>query len=332
MKMLALPLTILGSMLALCLLAEPAQAQATRTWVSGVGDDANPCSRTAPCKTFAGAISKTLAGGIINCLDPGGFGAVTITKSITIDCEGQFAGVLASGTNGITVSAAAGDIVTLRRLSIEGSPGTGLIGINFVKGGVLHVEYCKIFSFRSGSAIGIKFAPPAGTVAELYVSDTVIDDNGTSATNGGIVIQPTGAAAVANVFLNRVQLKNNSAGIRADGTGSTGALVMVVNDSLISGNANNGITVISPAGGSTIVGLITATTIAGNSGIGLNVSGAAPTGTGSATVRIGTSSVHGNATGVSATGTGPGVLRSYKNNFINTNNTDGTPITPVNQE
>ena len=65
-----------------------AHAQATRTWVSGVGDDANPCSRTAPCKTFAGAISKTAAGGEINVLDPGGFGAVTITKSITISSRG----------------------------------------------------------------------------------------------------------------------------------------------------------------------------------------------------------------------------------------------------
>src|SRR6059058_5561540 len=81
-----------------------AQAQATRTWVSGVGDDLNPCSRTAPCKTFAGAISKTAAGGEINCLDPGGFGTVTITKSITIDCGGTFGSILASGVNGVNVN------------------------------------------------------------------------------------------------------------------------------------------------------------------------------------------------------------------------------------
>src|SRR5512140_2910805 len=98
-----------------------AGAQATRTWVSGVGDDANPCSRTAPCKTFAGSISKTAPGGEINCLDPGGFGAVTITKSITIACDGTgTAGVLVSGTNAIVISAAASDIVTLRGLDIEG--------------------------------------------------------------------------------------------------------------------------------------------------------------------------------------------------------------------
>src|SRR6267143_1835853 len=83
--------------------ASGAHAQATRTWVSGVGDDANPCSRTAPCKTFAGAISKTAVNGEINCLDPGGFGAVTITKSITIDCDEVFASILYSGTNGINI-------------------------------------------------------------------------------------------------------------------------------------------------------------------------------------------------------------------------------------
>src|SRR5688572_33130134 len=79
--------------------------QATRTWVSGVGDDVNPCSRTAPCKTLAGAISKTATGGEISILDPGGFGAVTITKSITIDGGGIIGSILSSGTNGIVVNA-----------------------------------------------------------------------------------------------------------------------------------------------------------------------------------------------------------------------------------
>lgn len=105
--------------------AGSAQAQASRTWVSGVGDDANPCSRTAPCKTFAGAISKTAVGGEINVLDPGGFGAVTITKSITIRSDHIEAGVLVSGTNGITVNAGATGRVVLEGLDIEGL-GTGL--------------------------------------------------------------------------------------------------------------------------------------------------------------------------------------------------------------
>src|ERR1700726_3078098 len=122
--LLALAIGFLAPVLA----SSPAHAQATRTWVSGVGDDANPCSRTAPCKTFAGAISKTAPAGEINCLDPGGFGAVTITKSMTISCEAGTAGVLVSGTNAIIFQGASTDYLFLKGLDIEGE-GTGLSGI-----------------------------------------------------------------------------------------------------------------------------------------------------------------------------------------------------------
>src|SRR5215217_812818 len=108
-----------------------AQAQATRTWVSGVGDDANPCSRTAPCKTFAGAISKTAANGEIDALDPGGFGAVTITKSIRISGANTLGGILTSGTDGIIVAAGVNDTVVLTGLTVNGL-GTGSAkGIKF---------------------------------------------------------------------------------------------------------------------------------------------------------------------------------------------------------
>ena len=96
-----------------------ANAQATRTWVSGVGDDANPCSRTAPCKTYAGAISKTAAGGEISTLDPGGFGALTITKAITVNGDGTLAGILNAGVSGIIVNAGVNDVVYIRNLSIN---------------------------------------------------------------------------------------------------------------------------------------------------------------------------------------------------------------------
>ena len=109
-----------------------AQAQASRTWVSGVGDDANPCSRTAPCKTWAGAISKTAACGEIDALDPGGFGAVTITKSITLDGTGTFASILASLTTGIIVNAAATDVITIRGISINGFC-NGIRGMNILQ-------------------------------------------------------------------------------------------------------------------------------------------------------------------------------------------------------
>src|SRR6202048_5169696 len=138
---------LIGATLSLWLPSAPASAQATRTWVSGVGDDANPCARTAPCKTFAGAISKTAPGGEIDALDPGGFGAVTITKGITIDGGGgQVASVLVSGTNGIVVNAGPTDVVTLRNLRINGI-GSGLSGIRFVSGRALHIQHCSIFGF-----------------------------------------------------------------------------------------------------------------------------------------------------------------------------------------
>src|ERR1700738_5063361 len=149
---------ILLALLLILGLATVANAQATRTWVSGVGDDANPCSRTAPCKTFAGAISKTAAGGEIDALDPGGYGAVTITKAITIDGGGgQVASVLVSGTNGINVQAGANDVVTLRNLRIngvEGTPSGGLNVIRYLSGGGLHVEDCYIFGF-TGDGINV---------------------------------------------------------------------------------------------------------------------------------------------------------------------------------
>ena len=153
--------------------AGAAQAQATRTWVSGVGDDANPCSRTAPCKTFAGAISKTAAGGEINCLDPGGFGGVTITKAITIACEGVTAGVLVSGTNAIVVQAGPSDNVTLRGLDINGF-GTGINGIRFLAGKALIVDNCQIYEFTTN---GIDVALGASG-ASVSVKDTRINNLG----------------------------------------------------------------------------------------------------------------------------------------------------------
>src|SRR5262245_61927828 len=125
-----------------------AQAQASRTWVSGVGDDANPCSRTAPCKTFAGAISKTANCGEISVLDPGGFGAVTITKSVTINGDGTLAGILASLVNGVIVNATANDVVTLRSLSINGFC-NGINGVRFLAGKHLKIENCTIYGFAT---------------------------------------------------------------------------------------------------------------------------------------------------------------------------------------
>jgi hypothetical protein len=150
----------------------PSYAQASRTWVSGLGDDANPCSRTAPCKTFAGAISKTATGGEIDVLDPGGFGAVTITKALTIDGGGQLASVPASGINAIVVQAGAGNVI-LRNLSVNGF-GTGQSGIVFTSGASLIVENCKIFGFASN---GVSVTPASGTSNIAILNTTLANNN-----------------------------------------------------------------------------------------------------------------------------------------------------------
>lgn len=203
--------TVLLSVLVVLTLSAAAQAQATRTWVSGVGDDANPCSRTAPCKTFAGAISKTATGGEINVLDPGGFGGVTITKAITISSEGFEAGVLVSGTNAIIINAPNTANVILRGLDIEGL-GTGLAGIRVLAAGSVHVENCTINNFTQW---GIDFSPTSVTIVtnQLHVRNSIIRNN-LGSLSGGIRISP-GANVTAVAMVENTQLRNNHVGMRA---------------------------------------------------------------------------------------------------------------------
>jgi hypothetical protein len=203
-------LLFLSFAIAFCMFAmtSQAQAQATRTWVSGVGDDANPCSRTAPCKTFPGAYSRTAAGGEIDALDPGGFGTITIGKAITIDGGGgQVASILASGVPGVTVNAGANDRVTLRNLRINGigqsvTPGT--TGIVFNSGLLLNVENCFIFGFTSN---GINFQP--GVRAFLRVSETTIDSTGLNGSTGGIIAATTAASGANRVTITHSHVTGN---------------------------------------------------------------------------------------------------------------------------
>ena len=179
------------------LVGSPAYAQATRTWVSGVGDDANPCSRTAPCKTFAGAISKTAAAGEINVLDPGGFGAVTITKSIRIISDHIEAGVLASGTNGVVVNVAPTDHVLLDGLDIEGL-GTGLNGVQINGGGNVEIRRTSINNF-TGNGVNLTGTPGA----RVLVQDSVISNNA-----GGVNVQGAGGAS-NNAVIDHTTIDNN---------------------------------------------------------------------------------------------------------------------------
>jgi len=235
MKIFGLLLAMIPAMIIATLFSVPANAQATRTWVSGVGDDANPCSRTAPCKTFAGAISKTAAGGEINVLDPGGFGPVTITKSISILSQFE-AGVLVSGsgTNGIVVNAAASDKVLLEGLDIEGLVGTGLNGVNMIGGGKLVVRKCSIRNF-TGNGVNV-----VGTAnARAFVEDSLIIGNG-----GGVNLHGAGGVA-NNGFLERSLVDfNTNFAVRVDG-----ASTLILSGSTLSGSSSS---IIESKGGTVI--------------------------------------------------------------------------------
>jgi hypothetical protein len=195
--------------------ANPASAQATRTWVSGVGDDANPCSRTAPCKTFAGAISKTAVSGEINCLDSGGFGTVTIAKSLTIKCEGVIGGVLAAAVSGIIINSATAKVV-LEGLDINGA-GTGIVGIRVIAASKVDV----IRSTISGMGTGITVE---GNGTHVFVNNSFIMNNST----GGVDV--FGTSNIASI--TNTSLLSNGFAVRANSaTAIIGIQSSVLNDS-----------------------------------------------------------------------------------------------------
>jgi hypothetical protein len=287
-----------------------ADAQANTTWVSGTGDDANPCSITSACKTFAGAISKTAAGGVINCLEPGSFGAVTITKSLTISCQTSEAAVRASG-NGITVRAGPNDEVYLSGLEIVGA-GTPGHGISFVSGGVLHVEDVVIRRFNSDGSFGIAFQP-TGT-SRLFVTNTTIANNG-GATGGGILIQPSGPGESARVHLLNVRLQDNSLyGLRIDATGRYPVGVLAdIENSQVAGSTTGISILTTPNTGA--VGLMVNGTIVTDNVTGLLADG------NRAVMRVARSTITNNRTGV--TTQNRGTIATYFNNMLDGNETNG---------
>lgn len=315
-------LVILAVIVVAVLSALPADAQATRTWVSGVGDDANPCSRTAPCKTFAGAISKTAGGGEIDALDPGGFGAVTITKSITIAAVGVTAGVLVSGTNGIVVNAAPTDVVTLRGLDIEGL-GTGLDGIHFIQGGALHVENCTIENFAQK---GIAFLP-ASAGAQLFVLDTIIRNNTTLSSggpmsNGGAIWVKPGSGASAEVFLNHVVMDRNLYGLRVeDNTEAT------VRGSTAISSLTNGFACVTAGTGEALMFMENSASSNGGTALIAGSAGIKAYGA-QATITISDVTVSNNALyGLNAANGGQVV--SFGNNHVSGNSPNGSPTSVI---
>ena len=287
--------------------ASMAQAQATRTWVSGVGDDVNPCSRTAPCKTYAGAISKTATNGEISTLDPGGFGAVTITKGMTIDgTTGQgFGSILASGTSGVIVNDATNlAVVTLRNLSINGASTTAGSGIRFLAGKALIVENCDIFGFVGTPATAI-----VGTGISVNLTsgprNVVIKD--TNITNCTLGVRITTSSSLVVAVLDNVNIEPSGAVV----AGTTGVELAAggfatIRDSVILRMAT-GINVTGGANsGATLIG----TSLLNNT-TGIAVGGS--------TSRMSMSSIIGNGTGITLAG---GAMRSGCDNFLDGNTTE----------
>jgi hypothetical protein len=282
-----------------------AQAQASRTWVSGVGDDVNPCSRTAPCKTWAGAISKTAACGEIDALDPGGFGAVTITKSITLDGTGTFASILSSLVTGITINAASTDVITIRGISIDGFC-NGINGINVLSAKTVNVEDCVIFRFNTGNGITVNDA----NGANLNVRNTVIRDNTLDAIN------VTSSAGIVNVTLDNVSLTGSGNGLHA----RSGARV-TARRCVFANNTTNGI--FADAAGAAFTNVfVWDSQISMNGANGVragNVGNAGVSG-----VTINQNQIERNVSNGVLVSTN-GVVNTFTNNLILGNGTDGCP-------
>jgi hypothetical protein len=282
-------LSVAAALLACGLSAAPAQAGPNRTWVSGMGTDSGACTRAAPCRTFAFALTQTAAGGEIDVLDPAGYGPVTVTKAISIVNDGV--GVAAIGTssgNGVTINAGPSDSVHLRGLTIEGL-GSGANGILFNTGGNLAIENCVIRNFVTA---GINIGP--STLSSFSVSNTIASNNG----GPGIYVGPNGSAVVTGM-LSKVTANNNGSGIAVSGAFAAPLNVTIV-DSVVSNNHSFGIEAFSASGGGAPAVMVR------------NV-----------VARVAHSVVTGNVLGVDAYG---GTIFSYGDNDIDGNTNNNTAV------
>jgi hypothetical protein len=304
----------LATLLAFCLHVASAQAQLVRTCVSmAKGSDSNSatsCHCSTPCRTFATAAANTLADGEITVLDPGDYGGLTITRSISInnDSGGEASITVSGNSTGIAVHAPNGAAyVNLRGLTIQGVGFGTTQGLVFLTGFTLTMTNCVV---RNHTGNGIVFAPNASS--NLSVSNTLVADNG----GPGIFVAPSGSGSVTAVF-SRVAVYNNGTGIVVQGAASTGTINATVADSVAGNNSAGGFSAASSPGGTSLTVVRSASV---NNGTGLFVTGAF------AAFRVGQSTVTGNTTTWSATS--GGTLRSYGDNRINGNG-DGDPALPA---
>jgi len=318
MHRITLSALVLGVPLACLLHAAPAAAQA-KIWVANGGTDSGACGDVAaPCRTFQQAHDNVAAGGEIGVLTPGDYGRATLRKSISVtnDGTGEASVLAGSNQNGIEVNAARGDVVGLRGLIIDGQVFGG-IGILIDSASAVHIQNCVIRNFEhAGSGYGILMGTVVST--QIFISDTIIYNNGSTAATGGIVIMPFDPGS-ANVVLVRVHLENNVRGLWADGRFSAGSGIhAVLRDSVVSGNAGDGVLATAATGTSAAFLIVERSSIVNNAGTGIRADGP------HATMLLHGNAVARNGIGISATNSGQ--LISYGDNRVNNNlGADGVP-------
>jgi hypothetical protein len=296
--------------------ASLAQGQATRTWVSGVGDDVNPCSRTAPCKTWAGAISKTAAGGEIDALDPGGYGTLTITKSITVDGTtgaGWGSTLNSGGINGFVINDSLSATpntakVTLRNLSINGAGTTqGLNGIRFIAGLQLMVENVSI---ENQSNNGIDIALNAAVIGLVKVKNVDVRRIG----QAGLAAKNDNAGGQVKVVVDGSSFTHCNNGLHALNRSR-----VVARDSVFSLNTTNG--VFADATAAFATARVWTSNISLNGANGVRAGNA---GGGASGIEIAQNQIDNNVGNGALVGTG-GAIETFTNNSIRGNGTDGCP-------
>jgi hypothetical protein len=283
---------LLAAVFACSMHAAPAQAQ--RVFVAATGSDGNLCTFAAPCRSFQHAHDVAPLGGEIDVLDPAGYGAVNITKSISIQGHG-YAGIgVASGGTGITINAGPGDIVHVQGLLIDGSA-VGTTGIQFNSGGSLTIQNCVV---RNLLGAGIGNTPT--TSAKITISNTIVSDNQAD----GIYVEPEGTNLTVNAFFNRVEAYNNGEdgiGIFSDHMAGLPGLFAMAVDSVSVNNAGDGFHCI---GGATFSNLRLLRSAAVRNGL-FGVSGGTQCG-----VNVAQSDLEGNIGG-----TGTGGIFTYQDNY-----------------
>jgi hypothetical protein len=292
-----------------------AQATISHTWVSSTGNDANACTRSAPCATFAGALAKTSAGGEIDVADAGDYGPVTISQSVSIEAVGVLATIQVTSGNAITVSTGANDTVVLRGLTLDGQ-GTATEGISFTSGGALYIEDSRIHRFTTG----VEFFPTnSSSTSKLFVTDTIVRNNGSGATGGGVFIHSNLGFATASI--DGLRTENNVFGVKA----MDHANVTIRN----SVAANNGFSGFSAVEDAAPPWMLIESSITAHNGTNGVVAAKVSTGVGPSTVEVRLSNVTvvDNQTGLATSGTGK--IISFGNNKVDNNGTNGSPTSTI---